>query len=81
MRLYKRGNSQYLDLGVIDGKRVRLSTERLLKLIQLHGLLGARVQRPIGIEKAMREYMERCSNGTGTASRSQLLRPSVIGRF
>ena len=64
MRLYKRGNSQYLDLGVIDGKRVRLSTERLLKLIQLHGLLGARVQRPIGIEKAMREYMQRCSNGT-----------------
>ncbi len=63
MRLYQRGDSQYLDLGVIDGKRVRLSTERLLKLIQLHGLLGVRVQRPIRIERAMQEYLQRCTYG------------------
>ena len=63
MRIYQRGDSQYLDLGVIDGKRVRLSTERLLKLIQLHGLLGARVQRPIGMERAVQEYLQRCTYG------------------
>ncbi len=40
MRIYQRGNSQYLDLGIIDGKRARLSEERLLELVQLHGLLG-----------------------------------------
>ena len=63
MRIYGRGNSQYLDLGVMDGKRVRLSTERLLKLIQVHGLLDARVQRPVRIERAVQEYLQRCSYG------------------
>ncbi|MBN1459616.1 MAG: tyrosine-type recombinase/integrase, partial [Armatimonadetes bacterium] len=63
MRLYTRGDSQYLDLGVIDGKRVRLSTERLLKLIQLHGLLGARVRRPVRMEEAVQEYLQRCTYG------------------
>ena len=63
MRIYRRGDSDYLDLGVIDGKRVRLSTERLMKLIQVHGLLGARVQRPIRIEGAVQEYLQRCTYG------------------
>jgi len=63
MRLYKRGNSEYLDLGILDGRRVRLSTERLLKLIQLHGLLNARVQRPVRIERAKESYLQRCSRG------------------
>ncbi len=63
MRIYRRGDSDYLDLGVIDGKRVRLSTERLLKLMQLHGLLNARVRRPTQIGKAVQDYLQRCSCG------------------
>jgi site-specific recombinase XerD len=63
MRLFTRGNVQYLDLGVIDGKRVRLSTERLLKLMQVRGLLNARVKRPTQIEKAKDNYLQRCSRG------------------
>ncbi len=63
MRGYTRGNSQYLDLGIRDGRRVRLSQERILKLYAAEGLLKARVQRPVQIERAMQEYLQRCSYG------------------
>lgn len=63
MRLYRRGDSECLDLGVIDGQRVRLSTERLLKDIQVSGLLNTRVRRPIRMQKAMQDYLQRCSYG------------------
>lgn len=63
MNTYVRGNRQYLDLGVIDGKRIRLSQERILKLYQLHGLLNARVRKPVRVERAMQEYLIRCTHG------------------
>lgn len=87
MRIYQRGDSQYLDFGIIDGKRIRLSEERALKLIQLDGLLHARVQRPVRIERAMQEYLQRCSYGNENRhgrpkSASQAKRDAqVLGRL
>jgi len=63
MRTYTRNGRSYLDLGVINGTRVRLSASKYFKLVQRTSILEQQVKRPIRLEPAVEEYLQRCTYG------------------
>lgn len=63
VRIYNRNGRPYLDLGVVHGKRLRLSVAEFLKRVQRGAVLAQRVSRPLAVRDAVEEFLRRWTNG------------------
>ena len=63
MRIYNRKGRPYLDLGIVNGTRIRLSAAEFLKQVQRGAVLAQRVSRPLGVRDAVEEFRRRWTDG------------------